>query len=226
MLKGVIFDMDGVIINSEPVHYEAYRQVLEELGCEEEYTYEIYQKTVGSTQYRVVEEIINRFGLTLSVEEIQDRGLKKQSEIFKTEGYPPVPGAVELIRKLHNAGLKLAVASSSVEALIEESIRGIGVTEYFDRMVSADTLDKPKPEPDVFLLAAQELGLSPDECIIIEDSENGVLAAKAAGIPCVGYINPDSGKQDLSAADILVEGFEEIDEEFMVRVWKRAHGEP
>ena len=204
MLKGVIFDMDGVIINSEPVHYEAYRQVLEELGCEEEYTYEIYQKTVGSTQYRVVEEIINRFGLTLSVEEIQDRGLKKQSEIFKTEGYPPVPGAVELIRKLHNAGLKLAVASSSVEALIEESIRGIGVTEYFDRMVSADTLDKPKPEPDVFLLAAQELGLSPDECIIIEDSENGVLAAKAAGIPCVGYINPDSGKQDLSAEDRCV----------------------
>ena len=93
-------------------------------------------------------------------------------------------------------------------------------------MVSADTLDKPKPAPDVFLYAAQELGLSPDECIIIEDSQNGVLAAKAAGIPCVGYINPDSGDQDLSAADILVEGFEEVAEKFMVRVWKRAHGEP
>lgn len=226
MLKGVIFDMDGVLVNSEPIHYRSYCVILEQLGVKESYDYRDYLPYVGSTRRKLVEDFKERFHLEMTVEEIDRWAQKLQTSMTREEGYPAVPGVLDLVKSLHAAGRKLAVASSSTHEDIVECVKGLGAMDYFDQLVSAASLGKPKPEPDVFLKTLEELGLTAEECVVIEDSENGILAAKRAGIACIGFLNPDSGNQDLSGADILVEGFEEVDDEFVERVWKRAHGEP
>ena len=98
----------------------------------------------------------------------------------------------------------------------------LGIDGYFDILVSGEQVKNPKPAPDVFLEAASRMGLTAKECLILEDSGNGCRAAKAAGIVCVAYFNPDSGKQDLSPADMVIEGYEEIDGSFLEKVY--CHG--
>ena len=122
--------------------------------------------------------------------------------------------------------MKMAVASSSMYERIERTAKSLGVDDCFDVYVSGEQLKRPKPAPDIFIKAAELLGVSPSECIVIEDSGNGVNAAKAAGMACVGYINPGSGDQDLSAADYLVESLEGLETSFFNMVHAHCNGEP
>jgi len=136
-----------------------------------------------------------------------------------------VPFSGEFVKRL-NGKVKLAIASSSSIASIERNMEQLGLRKYFDKVVSGVTVDKPKPAPDVFLKAAEELGVKPEECLVIEDSCNGVKAAKAAGMACIGYVNPNSGEQDLSEADCLLLGFEEAGFDFVEKVYNHTFDIP
>ena len=224
MLKGVIFDMDGVIINSEPQHYEAYVMFCGDYGVE--FPYEIYKSFIGSTHAKVCQYMKEHFAIPVSEEEMQEKLRQYREYLVETKGYEEIAGIKELIKDLHKNGMKLAIASSSPEKEIHKVVKSLRLESYFTKLVSGEKVAHPKPAPDVFLKAAKELELSVEECIIIEDSGNGVKAAKAAGIPAIGFYNPDSGEQDLSKAAIVVEGFEEVDYDFVEKTYQRAYSIP
>lgn len=224
MLRAVIFDMDGVLVNSEPMHYDAILMLLEELGCSMDYEY--YKQFIGTTNTYMWNTMKKDFGISLSIDELNRRVDEKKDFIVERDGFEEIPGVREFVKNLHENGMKLAVASSSRMEDIKKVVEAVGVREYFDQLVTGESVRNPKPAPDIFEKAAKELGVRPDECVVIEDSYNGSRAAHAAAMTCIGFINPDSGDQDLSTASYLVEGFEEIDYRFVKMVYDRAHGEP
>lgn len=224
MLKAIIFDMDGVIIDSEPQHARAALRVLNRYNAQTDYEY--CSSFIGSSTAKMVEDAINRFDLTLTPEQLLKEMNTKKKVVLKEEGYVILPGITELIKNLYQHGYRLAIASSSTPNEIEHVVKTLGIKKYFTKLISSTHVAHPKPAPDSFLLALKELGVNAKETVVIEDSCYGSQAAKAAGITCVGYINPHSGSQDLSSADVLLESFEGIDYRFFKNVLSRSTGQP
>ena len=220
MLKGIIFDMDGVLINSEPVHYRVWKQALAARGIELDY--EIYKPCIGSTNGFLMDILHDNYGISREDRELVKSMQQIKEKVIEEEGFPMIEGVPELLKRLKDRGYRLAIASSSPIAYIRQVVTSLGINGYFDILVSGEQVKNPKPAPDVFLEAASQMGLTAEECLILEDSGNGCRAAKAAGIVCVAYFNPDSGKQDLSPADMVIEGYEEIDGSFLEKVY--CHG--
>lgn len=224
MLKGIIFDMDGVIIDSEPTHAKAAVNTLKVLGVS--LTLDYPYRFIGSTTEYMLKTMIQDFSLSITVESLHELYKKALEKLIREEGYIPIPHVIRLIEHLHRKGYALAIASSSTPEEITAVTQALQISSCFSRLVSGATVAHPKPAPDVFIKAAAELHLKAEECIIIEDSCNGVKAACAAGIPAVGYLNPNSGDQDLSQASILIEGFDEIDAAFLEKTYNRYHNLP
>lgn len=224
MLKAVIFDMDGVLIDSEPVHAKAHVKSLESINVSIPLSY--CYKFIGSTTSHMLSTMIKDYHIPKTVEELLTQYHKTLEEIIKTEGYIPIPYVINTIRDLHKNGIKLAIASSSSEKEIKEVVDFLGVADCFDALVSGTTVTHPKPAPDVFLKAINALGVNNLECLIIEDSYNGTCAGYQADIPVVGFVNENSGNQDLSKAYYLVEGFEEIDFKFLNKIYNRYYKVP
>jgi beta-phosphoglucomutase family hydrolase len=224
MFRAVLFDMDGVIIDSEPLHMKAFQIAMKDYGLDltDDYCYQF----IGRTDRYMVEVLVMEFNLIDSVDNILQHKKDTLVELETNIGYPSVPYVKQLIQNLHAYNIKLAIASSSPMTAIRETARTQGLTAYFTEYVSGTELLHSKPAPDIFLKAAHMLAVKPSECVVIEDSEHGVAAAKAAGMTCVGYQNLNSGNQDLSKADIIIEGFEEIDYDFLLAVYQRSHKEP
>lgn len=225
MLKAVIFDMDGVLIDSEPIHFEADVNLLKQYGIED-YTFEIYKPYIGSTAYNIWDSIKERYSLENSVEELLQLSEIEKQKIIDKSGYRELKGVVKLVNNIFENKYPLALASSSPYDYIIKAMTAIGLRPLFHTIVSGASISRPKPAPDIFLQAAKELGVRPEECLVIEDSQKGVEAAKAAGMICVGLINPHSGDQDLSKADYLLEGFEDIDYQFFDMVYCHTRNEP
>ena len=227
MLKAVIFDMDGGVIDGETIHFEANKKVLADMGKELGYDY--YRQFIGGTLTGMW-EVMQKDGMVasdLTIDELNGLSYAATNALLEANGgYPPVKGACELVKELRKSDMKMAIASSSMYERIERTAKSLGVDDCFDVYVSGEQLKRPKPAPDIFIKAAELLGVSPSECIVIEDSGNGVNAAKAAGMACVGYINPGSGDQDLSAADYLVESLEGLETSFFNMVHAHCNGEP
>ena len=217
MFKGILFDMDGTLIDSEPVHCRAYQMVLEPMG--HHMTYEDFGTLLGSTRPVILARIHAMFGaFPISDEEFERRVAENKNRINEAEGYPLVEGVPQMLVRMKAAGYRLAVASSSPQAYIEKVMAVLGLTEYFELLVSGETVANPKPAPDIFLKAAEELGLEPSECLVIEDSHNGVLAAKAAGMCAAAFLNPHSSAQDVSMADTAIRTFGEMTPEWAERI--------
>ncbi len=220
MLKGILFDMDGTLIDSEPVHYRAYEGVLNPMGLH--LKWEEYQTFLGTTRPVIRGRIREIFGeLPISTEEFERQVGQNKDKINQTEGYPLVPGVKEMLARMQAAGYRLAVASSSPQAYIEHVMETLGLTAYFDLLISGERVAHPKPAPDVFLRAAELLGLDPAECMVVEDSHNGVLAAQAAGMTSAAFLNPNSSGQDVSMATAAFLTFEELTTEWAERAWEK-----
>jgi HAD superfamily hydrolase (TIGR01509 family) len=224
MLKAIIFDMDGVLVNSEPLHYEVDRLLLEEMGYTLDYEY--YKQFIGSTNTKLWTDIKAHFSLPQSVDTLKDMADAKKRELVDRDGFPPICGVYDMLKRLHDAGYKLAVASSSPQAYIEEVTAYFHIKDYFQVLVSADAIGKPKPAPDIYLKAARQLGVAPADCMALEDSANGIGAAKAAGMTCIGFYNPDSGDQDQSKADYIITDYSCMNASFVEMVYGHATGQP
>jgi HAD superfamily hydrolase (TIGR01509 family) len=181
---------------------------------------------IGSTTSYMCIKIVEDFNLDITPEELLAANNEMKDYLLKSEGHTIVPYVTDLIKDLHFHGVKLIIASSSSDSSIEEVMISLRIKDYFNGYVSGGMVTRPKPAPDIFLLASLRLGIEPEECIVIEDSCNGVMAAKAAGMTCIGYSNPNSGNQDLGKADYIVEGFDEINYNFISEVYGSSHKEP
>ncbi len=211
MIKTVIFDMDGVIVDTEPVHRYAYFQHFSELNIE--VTEEMFTSFTGNSTRNVFQRVKTIFNLVdADVEELILRKRALFNDAFDhKEDLELLEGVEKLIKDLHQNGMQLVLASSASKVTIDRVFRRFGLHPYFTHIVSGEDFPKSKPHPAIFEFAAS-LSIAPIEnCIVIEDSTNGVLAAKAAGIYCVGYNSIHSKLQDLSKADSVINHFNELD---------------
>lgn len=207
-MDALIFDMDGVIVDSEPIWIASKQKTLQELGVKvaDSYHYQLFGTTLEHMWTRMKKD----FNLPLSVDQCIAKGEKIRGEMLRTEPTKAIPGAVPLIKRLNQAGVPLAIASSSSVEDIEKAVTSLKLQPYFQALVSGETCERSKPFPDVFLKAAQALAIEPDKCLVIEDSVSGVKAAKAAGMVCLGFENPTFPKQDLRQADGLIQDFSTV----------------
>ena len=220
-LKGVIFDMDGVIVNSEPLHVKFECDILKSLGVD--FPAEGFPEYAGLAMDRFWASLKEKYGLKQSVEELLAYDTAMRAKAFREQDHFDAPsGVTGLIKSLKRAGIPLAIASSSHTMVIDAIIDKLGYRRYFDVVVSGFELKNGKPAPDIFLYAADLLGTPPAETMVIEDTANGVLVAKNAGMKCLGFQNPTNPtRQDLSQADLVTDSFEKV----TVDQLKRAMGE-
>lgn len=213
-MKAVIFDMDGVLVDSQPYHFKADIDTMAEYGViKDQKFYEAFAGTLTSDRMRILKDL---FKLDIPVEEMVKKREDMILEIMAREDIKPVSGIPEFLKSIKNRGLKTAVASSSGYDLIGLILSRLGISEYFDSITSGNDVKRGKPDPDVFLLAAERIGVNPRDCFVVEDSENGVKAAKSAGMKALGYINPTSGYQCLDMADFITDDFKKVNIEMFM----------
>ncbi len=203
MVKGIIFDMDGVLVDSEPLHKEVEQQMLKELGVDLPHDEHVKFAGVGLQFWNVIKK---RYGYNRDVtaEWLHAEKSRRYFEALTTHPIIPIKGVVEVVAELKKRNIPVAVASSSSSVLIQKVLKAIGINEDISIAVSGEDVPNNKPFPDIFLRTAELLHLDPSDCVVVEDSVNGVQAAKAAGMACIAFFNPNSGKQDLSQADHIV----------------------
>lgn len=211
MLKAVIFDMDGVIADTEPGYLTAVNRFLKRFGKAIDSKFN--EQFFGGSAYDMWEATKKHVGLNhLTVDECIKGMEEEREKMIRQEGYRAIPGTIPLIRDLYDRRIPMAVASSSSLAEIEKVTKFLDVRKYFSDIVSGiDECEHAKPFPDVFLKAAQKLGIQPENCLVIEDSSNGALAAKRAGMKVIGFRNPECGNQALESADYVVTTIEDVD---------------
>lgn len=218
MLKAVIFDMDGVLVNTEPVYYKVTKEILNENG--HDIDYKGYEKYIGMTNELTWELLKKEYSINMDTNELIDNMMILKDVIIKRDGYELIDGIESLLEDLKKNNIKIGLASSSPICDILDVTKSTGIYKYFDKLISGESVEKSKPSPDIFLKVAYELGINSEECIVIEDSKNGVLAAKSANMKCIGFFNKDSGKQDLSSSDIIISSMRDIDYDSINKIVK------
>ena len=209
MIKAIIFDMDGVLVDSEPIHIEIEKRQFElnHLSITEEE----HHRYIGVATDVMWQEIAKRHPLPNKLEVLIEQN-KTESIRFFTElkKIPVMPGLIDLLEKLALKSYPMAVASSSFPEIIELILAKTGLRKYFQAVVSSQEAGKSKPEPDVFLLAAKRLGISPEHCLVIEDSKNGIKAAHAANMSCIAFEGPGANPSSQKEADAVVKSFDQL----------------
>jgi beta-phosphoglucomutase family hydrolase len=209
MLKAVIFDMDGVIIDSEPMHNKAYHDMFDEVGIN--VSTELYESFTGQSTINICKRLCDHFNLDEAPETLVALKRKHYKHFFYSNSdLGLIDGVLDLIKDYHSNGLTLVLGSSAAMTSINQIFDRFDLNKYFVAKLSGGDLKQSKPHPEIFIKAAEATGFSKNECIVIEDSTNGIEAAKAAGIFCVGYDSFHSKNQDYSKADLVVNNFKDI----------------
>ncbi len=186
MLRAIIFDLDGVIADSHPTHKQAWSELLSSLGqniSPEQLEYVV--------EGRKRDEILRHFLGKLSNEQIREYGLKKDSLFMKySSGLQTIPGVREFIAEVHASRTAMAVASSAGPKRVEANLRQLGISDYFPVVITGDDVINGKPDPALFIKAAERLNVSAGETLVCEDAVNGVQAAKTAGMKCLAIASP------------------------------------
>lgn len=207
-IKAILFDLDGTLVDSEPLHFEAHRRALAQHGIK--ITKEDYiQNGVSGGQRSFYEMMQIIYATPIDIDAV--RKLKKEiygdliGEIKLFEGVKEV---LENLKEKY----RLAIVSTTHMDYIRRTLKQVGIEEYFETFSSAKELERGKPFPDVYFDSLKKLGLAPCECIAVEDSRNGVEAAKNAGIRCIAIPNEFTRQQDFSKADVVVSNIKELSE--------------
>jgi HAD superfamily hydrolase (TIGR01509 family) len=220
-LGAVIFDMDGVIIDSEPLWSKAEQQLLarRNLG----YSPQLKAVMMGLDSSEAVGFLIRHYDLQESVGDVVEERNQLIAELFK-EHLKPVPNVLELLRSMRDSGIKTGLASSSPKELVDLALGRLNITGLFDLILNGDQVARGKPAPDIYLMAARELGVSHENCLVIEDAPHGVAAAKAAGMCCLA-ISTSASETELAAADRVIRSFGEVDLKTLQELVQRAQVE-
>lgn len=210
--KAFIFDMDGVIIDSEKLHSITKVQAIRSFGVDVRESDLNLESYVGRSAKSFFSDVIAKYPELGDDWEVL---AKKKHELYQKilredPDLKPIDGIPELLERLKAKGYRIGLGSSSVMANIQLVLGRFGIMDYFNAIAAGSEVEHAKPAPDVYLLTASRLGIAPEDCTVIEDSGAGVMAAKAAGMRCIAIKNPNSGEQDFSQADMIIDSYEEI----------------
>ncbi len=210
MLKAVLFDMDGVIIDSEPLHRSAYEQMFEEYNLKVSAT--LYASFTGMATLPICEKLCEEFSLDLQPTQLVASKRKYFKRLFENgRDFQLIDGVLELIKHYSDNDISMVLASSASMPNIEMIFRKFGLDPYFKTKISGADLKASKPHPEIFEKATQLSGHSSKHCMVIEDATNGILAAKAAGLFCAAYDGENGHRQDFTMADLVVSSFKELE---------------
>jgi HAD superfamily hydrolase (TIGR01509 family) len=208
MIKGVIFDLDGVVIETEPQTFNFFRQYLER--------YDIHLKNDDLFK-KIGRKSIDFFHDVLSPEEFKKIDaqylidLKRQEFNKDLEKFTrKIPYAEKIIPKLKHSGMRLALASQNEREMIDKVLNWMGLDKYFDTILSLQDISNKKPHPEIYLNAIKQLSLMPGEAVVIEDSWTGITAAKAAGLYCVAIRHPYTPAEHIKSADAIIDSLQEL----------------
>lgn len=212
-ISGLIFDLDGTITLTQQFHYQAFSQVFAKHGI----TYtenDDLGKYAGMGSGVIFPTVFADRGITLTAEQIREYSSEKKElydRIIRDQVIEPVPGVVDFLERMRDRGFRMCIASGNKLESVEFLLHAVGVREYFEFIISGKDIHKPKPAPDVFLLAAEKLGLFPNECVVFEDAVNGLQGAQSAGMSSVGIATriPEASLR-MAGADLVVKDYLEL----------------
>jgi pseudouridine-5'-monophosphatase len=205
----VVFDLDGVLLDTEPLYTRATQEVVSEWG--KTFDWAVKQEMMGRDERESAQHLVDALELPISAAEYLSRQLPKAEALFPT--VDEKPGAEQFARELHRRGVAMAVATSGVRRVTDLKLQRHGWFEVFGAIVCGDDprVQRPKPAPDIFLVAAATLGADPADCLVFEDSLAGVRAALAAGMLVVAMPDPNVDSSRFRDAHLVVGGYDELD---------------
>lgn len=205
MIKAVIFDMDGVITDTQHIHNETNAEVLQSYGIP--LTPKDLSKFAGIPNKKTFADLFKKYNINADV----NKAVSEKWDLIKerTKTINAIPGALNLIQKLYDNKFKLAIASSSTADFIEHILTSLNIKNFFTVIVNGNEVEKGKPNPDIFLKAAQKLNVKPLNCLVLEDAPAGVKATKNAGMKCIA-ITTSHKKEQLKQADIIINSFDDL----------------
>lgn len=202
----VIWDMDGVIVNTEKEHFQSWQYAFSKRGVI--FTEADFKSRFGMRNDAIVRSIMGEAVPQAEIEQMAKDKEENFAEIVRNH-IKPCPGAMELLAALNNTGVKMAIASSAPVSNIRLLLGTLGILDYFQQFVSGREVTESKPSPQIYLFAAQKLGVKPEICIVVEDAVAGVKGAKRAGMYCIG-VTTTNPKELLQEADVIVDSLAEL----------------
>ncbi|MBN2423019.1 HAD family phosphatase [Candidatus Woesearchaeota archaeon] len=206
MIKGIIFDMDGVLIDTNRLHYNRWNRLFKRYYninlSEEEFAVNL-----GESSVAFADHFIKKYSLGIDTKTLLEK-IRADNEEFKNN-LKLKPGINEFIKKYKNE-FKFALATGAQTSSGKKALKRFNLTDFFDYVVGGNDVSNSKPDPEIFLNAAENLGLNKEECIVIEDSQNGLTAAKRAGMKCIIIIDEFTAHHDFSKADFVLDSINEL----------------
>jgi HAD superfamily hydrolase (TIGR01509 family) len=211
MSLAVIFDMDGVLLDTVALAWRGYNEVLGEYGAH--VPNEEIGKLIGMATREQMKILRGEYDLPESPEVLAQKASKRKKELQAV--VPALPGARELCAELKRRGVRMAVGTSSGRAEAERMLTMTGLRGYFELLVTGDDVEAHKPAPDTYVECARLLGVQPEQCVVIEDAPSGIKAAHGAGIACVAVQSPFAGKARLAEAELVVKSLRDLTVEML-----------
>jgi beta-phosphoglucomutase len=204
MTKAVLWDLDGVLVDTAPFHFQAWQELFRSVG--KGFADGDFRRTFGLRNDAILRDIL---GELAPAEEARLARRKEELYRAKADGrVRAMPGAIDLLRRLKQEGWKTAIVSSAPRENVRVLLRSLGLEEMFEAVVAEEDAPRGKPDPQGFLLAAEKLGVAPAECVVIEDAPGGLEAAKSGGMRCIG-VTTSRPREALARADLVVDSLEE-----------------
>ena len=217
MLKAIIFDMDGVLIDTIPYVWKSFNTILKEENIH--FSKEYIKKNLARSLRDNLKAWKEEFNIKdYDIMEFSKKATEIQLDFLKDE--KPNKALINLLKQAKEQNLKCAVATSSLRWRTEKILDLLKIRTYFDAVVTANDVKNHKPSPDVFLEAAKQVNINPEECIVIEDAGNGIEAAKKGNMKAIGLITKHNSKEELKDADMIINDFSEIDIERLNELFK------
>ena len=211
MRRGVLWDLDGTLVDSEEFHWLSWRDTMRREGIE--LTYDAFLASFGQRNDRILGGWLGPDADAARVQQIGDAKEAEYRRLAEVHGLQPLPGAREWLVALRAAGWKQAIASSAPGMNVEVMLRVLDLTQYLDAIVAAEDVTIGKPDPQVFLRAAEKLGVPPSRSIVVEDAAAGVEGARRGGMKCIGVAKNGPLKADVvvtSLADLPADAFDRL----------------
>ena len=214
--RGVLWDLDGTLIDSGELHYDAWREVLAGLG--RSFDRRAFANSFGKRNDTILRQLLHVDGSDAELAVIGDDKEERYRALVRRHGVPLLPGARHWLHRLKEEGWRQAVATSAPLANVDATLEPLGLRDHFDAVVSADEVGRGKPDPLVFLTAAERIGVAPARCVVVEDAPAGLEGARRGGMAAIGVL---SGHFESLEADLVVPSLEALPEDAFARLVER-----